>query len=62
MKTLIKNGVWMFSSKTDPRWDCDGKGFVSFGSICGKAQDKLQKLKKKYGEPPKDLEYTFEKD
>jgi len=60
---LLKSGVWWISSKTDPRWNCDGHTDKCGGFIMPKeCQDMIEYLKKSLGEPPEDLEYNYMKD
>lgn len=57
----FKEGSWSLRSKKDPRWNCSGRGIVG-GFMCPEANDAIEKLKKKYGKPPKDLELSAMKD
>lgn len=60
-----KLGSWGFHSKKDPRWEVHGRGsgFVMGGmDAVPEAREKFDELKKKYGNPPDDLEYSFWKD
>jgi hypothetical protein len=59
---MMREGTWWLRSKTDPRWDCNGRAFVG---MFGQPQDlvnKLAELTKLYGEPPEDLEWGYMKD
>lgn len=58
-------GIGEFRSKKDPRWNC------SIEVICGlccnlfdipELVKKYEELKKRYGDPPNDLEWAFWKD
>jgi hypothetical protein len=58
-----KEGSWWMRSKKDPRWNCDGRGLLLFSAgIPDEAKEKIEELKKKYGEPPDDLEFGGMKD
>lgn len=60
-----KMGSWSFSSKSDSRWNCSGRGegFVTTGFAgASGAREKLEELGKLYGEEPDDLAYSFWKD
>ena len=59
---VIKKGSWWFSSKSDPRWKGSGNGYVGGFVMSTACEQKIEKLKKKYGEPPKDLEWGYMKD
>ncbi len=56
---------WALSSKTDPRWDCNGYIEASISITEGLpnvVQKKIDVLTKKYKVKPKDLEYFCMKD
>ncbi len=57
-------GSWVFSSKTDPRWNCDGETeYLSVtGGMPDEARKKLDELTEKYGAAPLDLYYECMKD
>jgi hypothetical protein len=59
-----RSGSWGFYSKKDPRWNVNGstKCLLVTGGYPEEAQTALDKLKKKYGTPPDDLEYSCMKD
>jgi hypothetical protein len=60
---MIKQGTWWIKSKSDPRWNGSGRDDVGGFVINEKAQEHIDKLKKKLGEePPEDLEYGCMKD
>lgn len=54
-------GSWRLDSKSDPQWNCEGRGIVGFGS-CPAVEQKVKELKKILGEPPADLTVTAMKD
>lgn len=58
----LRNGSWWISSKSDLRWNCHGVGFVGGFTMPTECAAKLEQLKKKYGEPPEDLEWGYMKD
>lgn len=57
-----KEGTYGLHSEKDKRWNVSwrGTGFVTTAEYGVK--DKVEELKKKYGGPPEDLEYSFWKD
>jgi len=58
-----KIGTWWVSSKSDPRWNKQGraKGFVILGGPL-QMRDWINLCKENYGKPPKDTEMGFIKD
>lgn len=59
------SGSWWFSSKSDPRWDCDGhvESIFVTGGMHPDAQAALDKKKEELGQvPPYDLYYRCMKD
>jgi len=56
-----KMGSWWLRSKKDPRWNSEGRGMVSSYYIPD-AEREMERLKKKYGKPPSDLEMGGMKD
>lgn len=58
-----KMGTWIVHSKTDPRWNKDGRarGFVCSGGP-QEMQDWIDHCKELYGEPPEDATMAFYKD
>jgi hypothetical protein len=61
--SLSREGSWWVASKSDPRWDCEGRGFVG-GLMCpGAALEEVKKIQERLGEePPDDLEFGYMKD
>lgn len=60
---MIKWGSWWLKSKSDPRWNGNGKDLVGGFAINYEAQKHIDKLKEEFGEePPEDLEYGCMKD
>lgn len=63
MISIGGTGSWSLSSKTDPRWNCNGTGhIVASSGYAGGVDAKIEELKKLYGEPPKDLVVSAMKD
>lgn len=60
----FKRGGWSFSSEKDPRWNCKGRAraLAITAGLPPEAQEKLDELEARYGEPPDDLEYFCMKD
>lgn len=58
-----KMGTWWVRSKTDPRWNKDGRGLglVSSGGP-GELHDWIEQCQKEFGDPPADAEMGFMKD
>jgi hypothetical protein len=58
-----KMGSWWVTSKIDPRWNSNGRGY---GLVCtGGPQDAhtwIELCREKYGTQPDDLEMGFMKD
>ena len=57
-----REGSWWLRSKTDPRWNCGGNAYVGGFVMPSECEKKLSELKKKLGNPPKDLEWGYMKD
>ena len=58
----LSDGSWWLSSKTDPRWNCNGRCECGAFVIPNECKSALEKLKEKFGEQPSDLEYGYMKD
>lgn len=60
---IVREGSWWVSSKKDPRWNTQGRGFVG-GLLCPPdAESFLEEKKKELNcEPPDDLEFGYMKD
>ena len=60
----IRQGSWWLHSKTDSRWNRDGRSSGVGGfQIPQEAMDEIEKIKESLGEePPDDLEYGYMKD
>lgn len=57
------SGSWSIYSKKDPHWRAYGTSeFVGGFKMPRECKEKLQELKKLYGEPPDDLEWSYMKD
>jgi hypothetical protein len=58
----LKQGTWWLRSEKDPRWNLEGRGLVGLFGKPAAAEEKIEELKKLYGEPPDDLEFGYMKD
>lgn len=58
----VCKGDWWLRSKSDPRWNSDGRTLVGGFVMPDECKQKLEELKGKLGEPPKDLEWGYMKD
>ena len=59
----IREGSWWLHSKSDSRWNMQGRGFVGGLCVPPDANAALEEKKKELGEePPDDLEYGYMKD
>lgn len=56
------NGGWSLSSKTDPRWNVSGRGFVGGFDMPEECKEAIKKLLFELGDPPEDLEWSYMKD
>ena len=59
---MITKGTWWLKSKTDPRWNADGRALVGGFVRPPELEKKLNELTKKLGPPPEDLEWGYMKD
>ena len=59
---LLSTGTWWLKSKIDPRWNCSDSTDVGGFSMPDECRAALEALKKKYGNPPEDLEWGYMKD
>ena len=56
-------GTWYVRSKTDSRWNNNGRGYGLVSSGGPQAMTTwIEKCKKEFGEPPEDAVMGFEKD
>lgn len=55
-------GGWYLRSKSDPRWNADGRSFVGGFTMPNECKRKLEEMKRELGEPPDDLEWGYMKD
>ena len=62
MFNITTSGCWWITSKKDPRWNAQGTSDVGGFGMCTEAERALERLKKLYGKPPKDLEHGYMKD
>lgn len=59
----IKEGSWWLNSKSDPRWNVEGRSSYVGGLVMpSDCESKIEELKKELGEPPDDLEWGYMKD
>jgi hypothetical protein len=58
---MLAQGRWYLKSESDPRWDESGVALVGGFTMCPECEAALENLKKKFGEPPKDLEWSYHK-
>jgi hypothetical protein len=62
MKMMMHEGTWWISSKIDPRWKASGRSIVGGFSKPEAVDAAIALLKQRYGEPPEDLTWHYEKD
>jgi hypothetical protein len=58
----IREGSWWVISESDPRWNCDGRGFVGGFMVPEEAEKAIKEMEEKYGKRPDDLEFGYMKD
>ena len=58
----LREGSWYLYSESHPEWRVDGRGFCGGFTKPKELNEALEKLKEKYGNPPKDLEWGYMKD
>ena len=53
-------GGWSLYSESDDRWNCNGSTDSMYvtGGMVHDAKERLELMKKLYGDPPEDLEYS----
>ena len=56
-----EDGSWWLTSKSDPRWNCEGHDWVGGGFMPEECRKKLAELEKKFGKQPKDLKWGYYK-
>lgn len=57
------SGSWSFSSKSDPRWNGSGRGFLGRFIMCEGAREFLEAKKLELGSnPPSDLKWSYKSD
>lgn len=59
---MFANGSWWLRSKKDPRWNRDGRGLVGGFVMSKECEEAIERLKRRFGKPPKDLEVGYMKD
>ena len=59
---IVTNGSWWLHSKSDPRWNYNGTGQVGGFVMPLECKEKIEELKKEFGDPPEDLEFGYMKD
>jgi len=58
----LSEGRWSLSSKSDPRWNCEGIDFLTrSGTTTDECENRKRELQDLYGEPPEDLCFQFER-
>jgi len=59
----IREGIWWLTSKSDPRWDDEGRCNVGGFMMPSAVTESINNCKKQLGEePPEDLEWGYMKD
>lgn len=58
---MIKHGSWRLHSESDSRWNANNEAQVGMFTMPEECKQKLDELKKKYGDPPEDLIYSYVK-
>ena len=58
----VREGSWWLRSKSDSRWNSDGRTYVGGFVMPDECKRKLDELKKTLSEPPEDLEWGYMKD
>jgi hypothetical protein len=60
---VTRVGSWWTKSKSDPRWDMDGRGMINAFTGCPEMDKAIKEKEKELGEkPPKDLSVGGMKD
>jgi hypothetical protein len=59
---MYNSGTWWLRSESDPRWNTSGTSTVGGFEMCSEAKNALESLKRRLGDPPKDLEHGYMKD
>jgi len=59
---MIGKGSWYLTSKENPKWNSSGRSYVGGFVMPEPCRNKVEKLTKKYGEPPADLTWEYFKD
>lgn len=59
---MYRMGDWWLRSKSDPRWDCDGRDFCGGYVMPGECKRTIEEKAKTLGDPPKDLTWEYMKD
>lgn len=62
MIKMLKDGGWWLRSKSDPRWNCEGEGFVGGLIMPTEARKAFELKKKELGKAPEDLQWGYMKD
>ena len=57
-----KKGSWWIKSESDSRWNIQGRDYVCGGQMPQRCSETYEKLKKKLGKPPEDIEWGYMKD
>ena len=53
-------GKWVMWSDKDPRWDTEGTSEIGGDRRPEEVEAKIAQLKKRFGEPPDDLNWTYQ--
>jgi hypothetical protein len=59
---FIVEGSWWLRSKSDPRWNCNGRAMVGGFMKPKEVDEAVERKKVELGEPPDDLEWGYMKD
>lgn len=59
---MMKPGEWSLYSETDARWRAHGRAIVGGFAKPTEVDAAIERLRKKYGDPPDDLEWSYMKD
>lgn len=59
---MFKKGAWFLSSKTNPKWNCNGEATVGGFLMPKECQQAIEDKKKEFNEnTPKDLTWSYHK-
>jgi hypothetical protein len=61
--SFLRDGTWTTRSKSDPRWNMEGRGQVGMLTMPLACKEAIEAKKFELGEePPDDLEWSYMKD